>query len=214
MTTPATIYVRDYAQIAAQYCYMTTRTVCQKALPSFSLQFLYLKYETDRNEERGNEGVCQLQKKNLQMIKWISRRHHIKAAHMLLQREDTVATIERDLKITPSLKAIAAETFEEHKTDGKCYDRVSVRIGKELVFMKQRSMDLIEDATELNCEETDRRKTMLHDAVRINEDENVENDKLIEFDGSPLTNWEKEKPDIVLYLGRCFHSCIGAATVS
>ncbi|VDM41404.1 unnamed protein product, partial [Toxocara canis] len=39
---------------------------------------------------------------------------------------------------------------------------------------------------------------MLHKAVKMNEDEKVGNEDLIRFDGSPLTNWEKEKLDMAI----------------
>ncbi|VDM51517.1 unnamed protein product [Toxocara canis] len=133
------------------------------------------------------------------MIKWISRGNPTEAARMLLQREDIVATNEEDLlKITPCQKVLVDKIFEKHKIDGKCYGRLPVRVGKEIVFVKQRSTDLIENATEINCEETDQRKMTLHKAVRMNEDEKVENEDLTAFDGSPLTNWEKEKLDMAI----------------
>ncbi|KHN70973.1 hypothetical protein Tcan_02039 [Toxocara canis] len=56
----------------------------------------------------------------------------------------------------------------------------------------------MENATEINCEETDQRKMTLHNAVKMNEDENFKNEDLIAFDGSPLTNWEKEKLDMTI----------------
>ncbi|KHN86694.1 hypothetical protein Tcan_03778 [Toxocara canis] len=128
------------------------------------------------------------------MVKWIGRREPTEAARMLLQREGIIAPNEDDLKIIANLvEIIPDEIFGEHKVDGRCYDRLPVRIGKEIVFVKQRSKDFIENATEIKCEETDRRKMMLHNAMRIEEDEKVEREEPIEFDGSPFMNCEKGK---------------------
>lgn len=159
-------------------------------------QYLYdsLKGEIDKVKRREYIKICTVQRASMQTIRWISKHDPTEAARTLLDREDVIAeNVGEFLKIVPCQKIIADEVYENYEVKGKCFDKLPIRIGNEVVFVGRRSKDLNEHATEVSCELKKWKGMKVHRLPSIRDQELTEKEKKVEFTGNVLMNWEKGK---------------------